>query len=160
MSKNYRQYKTNFLEWQEHHPLPTVLNLEFRKAVFWVLYFIFYKFTFDIPTSPHITLAQFVDDIALLGKASSSQLAAHHIQNLADAIDDWCANWCVSVNPTKSKLVQFTYLRNTDPVRININGVRVPTASSVKYLGLTLDTKLTWGIHIKNTVQKARQRFY
>jgi hypothetical protein len=53
----------------------------FRKAVFWVLYF-----TFDIPTSPHITLAQFADDIALLSKASSSQLAAHHIQNLADAM--------------------------------------------------------------------------
>jgi hypothetical protein len=42
----------------------------------------------------------------------------------------------------------------------NINDIRVPTASLVKYLGLKLDTKLTWGIHIKNTVQKARQQFY
>jgi hypothetical protein len=109
-------------------------------------------FKFDFLTSPHITLAKFADDIFLY--CTKPRQAG-----LLDAISDWCANWRISVNPTKSKLVQFTYLRNTDPVHMNINDVRVPTASSVEYLGLTLDTKLTWDINIKNKVQKARQRF-
>jgi hypothetical protein len=79
---------------------------------FWVLYFIFYLHsTFLLHYTLHI--AQFADDIAVICKASSSQLAAHHIQNLAEAIDDWCANWRVSVNPTKSKLVQLTYVPST-----------------------------------------------
>jgi hypothetical protein len=122
--------------------------------------FLYTLFTHDFPTSQHITLAQFADDTAALCKASTSQLAAQHIQTLANIIDEWCANWRVSVNPTKSTLVQFTYLRNTNPVHIYMNNVRVPTASSVKYLGLTLDSKLTWDLHIRNIVQKARQQFY
>jgi hypothetical protein len=109
---------------------------------------------------PHIILAQFADDITALCKASSSQLAALHIQNFAHAIHDWCANWRVSINPTKSKLVQFTYLRNIEQLLININDVPVPTASLAKYLGVTLDSKLTWDLQIRNTVQKARQRLY
>ena len=104
-------------------------------------------------------LAQFTDDIAALCKASSSELAAFHVQTLAHLIDDWCANWRVSVNATNSKL-QFTYLRTAEQVHVNINDARVPTASLVKYLGVSHDSKLTWDLHIRYTVQKARQRLY
>ena len=41
-----------------------------------------------------------------------------------------------------------------------MNDVPVPTAGLVRYLGVTLDTKLTWVLHIRNTLQKARQRFH
>ena len=79
--------------------------------------FLYILFTHDFSTSPHVTLAQFADDIAALCKASSSQLAAFHIQNLSHLIDDWRTNWRVSVNPTKSKLVPEFQL----PVRSNIS---------------------------------------
>ena len=91
-------------------------------------------FTQDFPTSPHITLAHFADDIAALSKTSTSQLVAFHIQLLAHAIEEWCVNWRVSVNSNKLTLAQIAYLRNTDQVQIIMNYVRVPTTSTVKYL--------------------------
>ena len=61
--------------------------------------FLYILFTRHFPTSPHITLAQFADGIAVLCKATTSQLAAFRVQNLAHLIEDWFANWGVSVNP-------------------------------------------------------------
>ena len=66
----------------------------------------------------------------------------------------------ISVNPNKWTLVQFTYLRNTYRVHINFNDVRVPTVSSVKYLRVILDSKLTRYLYIRNTIHKTWQRFY
>ena len=42
----------------------------------------------------------------------------------------------------------------TDQVLINLNDVRLPSASSVN-LGVTLDSKLTWDLHM--CINKARQ---
>ena len=41
-----------------------------------------------------------------------------------------------------------------------MNDLCVPTASSVKFLEVAHNSKLTWDIHMRNTVKKARLRFY
>ena len=48
--------------------------------------FLYIFFTHDFPTSPHITFAQFADDMTALCKALSNQLAAIHIQHFAHAM--------------------------------------------------------------------------
>ena len=32
---------------------------------------------------------------------------------------------------------------------ININGIQIPYENTAKYLGMTLDTKLRWKVHVK-----------
>ena len=38
-----------------------------------------------------------------------------------------------------------------------MSGVRIPYSDSVKYLGLTLDTRLRFNVHIDNKVMKAKK---
>ncbi|CAB0004002.1 unnamed protein product, partial [Nesidiocoris tenuis] len=73
-------------------------------------------------------------------------------------INEWCQKWRVRVNPTKSAVVRFTYLRNVTNETVQLQGAPVPMSTSVRYLGLHLDQRLTWNVHISQTVNRMRQR--
>jgi hypothetical protein len=55
----------------------------------------------------------------------------------------WANRW-------KIKSVQVTFsLRNLDSPPVTLNNITIPKANEVKYLGLTLDKRLSWSPHIK-----------
>ena len=55
-------------------------------------------------------------------------------------------------------IIKFTYKHNISPYSIKLAGENVPQVEKVKYLGLTLDTKLVWNAHIKDLIQRIRFR--
>ncbi|KAJ4433641.1 hypothetical protein ANN_15951 [Periplaneta americana] len=64
------------------------------------------------------------------------------------------------MNPSKSNVIQFTYKRKTENQSITLQGEEVSHAESVRYLGLYLDSKLTWNTHISNLVRRLRHKLY
>ena len=78
-------------------------------------------------------------------------MAAFHIQNVAHLIDDWSANWL-----GKPQKIKTGTILTAEQVHVNINYVRIPTASSAKFLSVSLDSNL----HIRHTVQKTTTTFY
>jgi hypothetical protein len=54
--------------------------------------------------------------------------------------------WRIRVNETKSTHVTFT-LRREDCPAVYLNGRHIPQDSTVKYLGIHLDCRLTWKTH-------------
>ena len=59
----------------------------------------------------------------------------------------WLQDWRIKVNETKSTKVIYT-LRRSDCPHVYLNNVENPRTSVAKYLGLYLDSKLTWKVHI------------
>ena len=55
-------------------------------------------------------------------------------------------------NHSKTVAVLFSSNNKVFKRHIKIDGNNIPYSNSVKYLGLTLDSKLSWGIHIKGKV--------
>ena len=51
-------------------------------------------------------------------------------------------------NETKSTHINFTY-QKINNMTININAQKIQYATTAKYLGMTLDTKLKWKEHVK-----------
>lgn len=51
------------------------------------------------------------------------------------------------MNNSKSSHITFTLRKTTCP-QVTLNHIPIPTKSEVKYLGLHLDSKLTWKTHI------------
>ena len=77
-------------------------------------------------------------------------------QELAKVTDWFYANK-LSLNLNKTNYVLFCSHRKKLPSIINqllINGLSIPRATSVKFLGTYLDQYLTWNEHIKLISQK------
>ena len=74
-------------------------------------------------------------------------------------LDAFFKHWRICINADKTDSITFT--RNPRPRRvpqcITIDGRLVTHKSTVQYLGVTLDTKLSFRAHVDQAVQKARR---
>ena len=65
---------------------------------------------------------------------------------------DWfvyfLVNWNIKINITKTEAIIFTKTSRKLQIPLKIQNQPIPYSSSVKYLGLTLDPKLTFNNHI------------
>ncbi|VVC34115.1 Hypothetical protein CINCED_3A012612 [Cinara cedri] len=61
---------------------------------------------------------------------------------------DWYKKWRIKVNQSKSHLTTFT-LRLTPCPMVSLDNIQIPSSQTAKYLGLTIDRRLTWSHHIK-----------
>nr|CAD7592658.1 unnamed protein product [Timema genevievae] len=74
-------------------------------------------------------------------------------------LEGWLTTWRTSINVEKSTAVLFTWKRKCyRPAPLQLFGEQIRWADSAKYLGLTLDTKLTWRLHCTERLTKAKQR--
>jgi hypothetical protein len=72
-------------------------------------------------------------------------------------VEIWCNEVGLSVNPDKTGIVAFT--RKSKPqgfLEPRLFGVKLKLSGSVKYLGVILDSGLTWREHVQVKVRKAQ----
>jgi hypothetical protein len=70
-------------------------------------------------------------------------------------LEEWAKKWDMEFNTIKSEHILFTRKRKPSIHRFHLNGTPIPAVDTVKYLGVTLDSKLTFHSHIENTTHKA-----
>ncbi|ODM87276.1 hypothetical protein Ocin01_19403, partial [Orchesella cincta] len=76
-------------------------------------------------------------------------------QKALDITKEWCDRVELSVNASKTEAIVFTLKRKLDcPPLLRYGGVEIPFCSTVRYLGITLDQKLTWGPHCEARSRK------
>jgi hypothetical protein len=130
-------------------------------SVFGPLLYLIY--TADIPTTPTTHIGTFADDTVLMSRHHDPQIAAHRLQVHLNLIQKWLQDWRIQVNEAKSTHVVYT-LRRADSPGVYLNNVEIPRANVARYLGLHLDDKMTWKIHItkkrKEMDIKLRQMYW
>ena len=77
------------------------------------------------------------------------------MQSALNIIKKWSEGEGLSLNPTKTILVPFTRRRKLELRAPILNGTQLTFSDEVKYLGVTLDRKLTWNNHLDRTTSKA-----
>ena len=113
-------------------------------------------FTYDMPTTNDVKLATFADDTTLITSCNTMSESVSNLQAAADRIFSWTKTWGLVLNEKKTTLVHFTTRRNITEQPIYINNVKITPAHVVKYLGMTMDSKLTWGAHIETKIKELR----
>ena len=116
----------------------------------------------DIPKLISSELALFADDTALINSHTNILLARNKLQTDLNRYTVWANNWRIKINMSKCQAKIFTLCKPIVPPPLLIYNNPIPwlsTSSSVKYLGLHLDTKLNWKIHIKNVIQKTPLKY-
>lgn len=124
--------------------------------------FLFCIYINDMPKNiPGITYALYADDTALLCSSWNARHAFSRLQLALDELENWYTLWRIRINVTKSVAVLFTRQvthKKTNHESLTLFDDEIPEAKSAKYLGVTLDHRLTWTKHVQEVANKANQR--
>jgi hypothetical protein len=97
----------------------------------------------DLPTSQKTVISTFADNTAIVAKDSDPTTVSRNLQDHFTSIEKWLQKWRIKVNQNKSTHITCTNRKGQCPP-ISINQTTITQDSTVKYLGLHLDSKLTW----------------
>ena len=103
------------------------------------------------------TTRLFVDDSVLYRLVSSPEDATN-LQKDLDALQAWESTWLMRFNASKCHVVQVTSKRKPFPATYStIHGQFLKTVNSAKYLGVQLDTKISFNNHVDAITRKANR---
>ena len=115
---------------------------------------LFLCFVNDIPTSVQCKIRLYADDILLYSEISSTNDCTH-LQNDINSLFNWSESWLLQFNPAKCMHLRITNKRSYIKFVYCLNGSIIKEVSSANYLGITIDSKLTWSDHVTKVVAKA-----
>ncbi|KAJ4428390.1 hypothetical protein ANN_24410 [Periplaneta americana] len=96
----------------------------------------------------------FADDCIIYRKIrNNSDVDA--IQTDLNNIFNWALKHRMKINGSKSKSITFCKTREETSLNYEFNGVVIPQEQCCKYLGVYLNSKLSWGEHVDNVTGKA-----
>ena len=118
-----------------------------------ILYLIYVN---ELPTISNLfSLCLFADDTTMIFKNSNPNDLVRTCNVGMEVFYSWCCANRLSINVSKTNLMLFS--NNLDPGDISevyMNNVRIQYASSAKFLGIMIDDKLKFNLHINNIAQK------
>jgi len=116
---------------------------------------LFLVFINDLPDCvKSSTTRLFADDTAVYRRIMSPEDAILLQQDL-DALQKWEKTWLMEFHPAKCKVLRITNKRKPTPSAYTIHGMKLEEVKSAKYLGLTIDNKLSFNPHVDSTAKKA-----
>ena len=90
----------------------------------------------------------YADDIAIHVSDPFENTVRDIMGGALQTVLHWCTQVGLSVNPAKTILVPFTNKQKLSRELISLEGVGLAYSDQAKYLGVTLDTKLTCNAHL------------
>ncbi|GFW38517.1 probable RNA-directed DNA polymerase from transposon X-element [Trichonephila clavipes] len=115
-------------------------------------------YTYDFPTSPLVEVCLFADDAAIISQARNPVNVRARLQTYLYRLKKWLRLWRISINTEKSKAIIFKkgqYRRKPPPLKLFQNPIS--WNNQVEYLGVTLDSKLTFIHHLKKITCKFKR---
>lgn len=121
---------------------------------------LFNIFMCDFPNI-NADLAMFADDTVILTRNEHLEHAIFQLQAATNILSRWFKQWNLSINYSKCVTKIFSLRRINKPPLIIINGYSIKWNANdepVKYLGIYLDTRLTWRYHIMKKLNEGHMR--
>ena len=123
-------------------------------AKFWLIAF---DFAIKIINTYNIEGNGYADDCSALYGGRRLDHAISRLQKMLDSLTAWGRRCGLKFNPDKSVAVVFTRSRKLPTTTLKIDGKAIAYKQEVKYLGVTLDSKLQWKTHIDDKTKKAKK---
>ena len=118
-----------------------------------ILFLFFISDLLDLTNNEALRLSStgFVDDVNILTYGETTERNCRALERIHRKCEEWAVTHGARFAPEKYELLHLTRA----PKRFNLKavptlgGVQVETKSSIRVLGVQIDTKLKWGPHIK-----------
>ena len=106
-------------------------------------------------------MAMYADDTVLFSADTKFSLSVSKVQNDLNAVSTWCHTNGIMVNTDKTKVMVFSSklgLSKLDSFEIRFDDVPLQIVTSYKYLGITLDSQLTYNSHVRQIISSASNK--
>lgn len=123
--------------------------------------FLFNIYVSDMPNLPETQIGQFADDTVIYTSAIKPGTITNNLQRSINIIYEWFCQWKFQLNIEKTEAVYFwkNKKRKSMPKKqIQINKIKIPWTNEAKYLGVYLDSSLSFKKHTTDLVKKLSQK--
>lgn len=115
---------------------------------------LFNIFIYDIPKPEKSFLALYADDTAIFTTSNRLTTIRNRLQNSLKVLTKYYTQWKLTLNETKTEAILFTNKRHSHVPKLTINKTSISWLKEVKYLGVVLDSKLTFKRHVEHIISK------
>jgi ribonuclease HI len=111
----------------------------------------------DLFKAGRVQAVGFADDAGLVAKSQFPEHLTLYLQDAVNKALEWGRQNELQFSAPKTVCVLFTNKRKyKTPKPISMDGVSIPFSDTARYLGVTLDSQLTWKPHLKNKIRVAK----
>lgn len=114
-----------------------------------------YDGVLNIEMPEGVILVGYADDLAALIIARNAELCQMRLNQVMRRVSSWMEDNGLQLAKAKTELVFLTKKRINTLLPMLVGDTTVQTKHSVKYLGVVLDNKLTFGEHVRRAADKA-----
>ena len=100
----------------------------------------------------------FADDLALLVGARDEYTLVESANESLAKISSWMREHKLTLAPEKTEAIIVRGRRDRSRISFQLEEVEIRPAKTIKYLGFTIDDRLTFGRHIEDAAKKAQER--
>lgn len=116
----------------------------------------------DMPIPTNTQVALYADDTGVYTAAKQSNTIVNRLNESMNSIEAYLRKWRIKANASKTQAILFTFdnkRRRVPSIRLSNSNQTINLQSSVNYLGIIFDKKLTFKEHITNSINKANKCF-
>ena len=112
------------------------------------------------PASNDILMSLYADDSSTYTSGNNIAKMFKSMQTTLNKISSWCEEWGFKLSPSKSKLIIFSRIKKFKQTKLtlNINNQIIKKEESIKFLGMILDSNLTFNEHINYIIDRCTKR--
>jgi hypothetical protein len=138
----------------QSHPLPISCGVPQGSILGLLLFLVYINNMHELDLNGHITL--YADDTCLFYFGLSILDLISQAQHDLDILHDWLQYNLLTINISKTCYILFKAKNKVIPdfSPLTINSIPLQQKSHEKYLGLHMDTNLTWKVHTKHIMTR------
>ncbi|GFX71000.1 RNA-directed DNA polymerase from mobile element jockey [Trichonephila clavipes] len=112
-------------------------------------------YTHDFPQHSTVSTCLFADDSAVLSQGVQLKYTIKTAQHFLDKLETWLTHWRIAINVDKSQAIVFRKWGVIDPpFQLSLFDDNIQWVPVVKYLGLHIDSRLTFKKHFDYQSEK------
>ena len=98
----------------------------------------------------------YADDLVILVQGKFNTTVRERMQTALDIVKNWTEREGLKISPLKSAIVPFTKRRKIEDLGpLFLHGKEIPMLGEIKYLGVILDSKLSWNQHLDKVTKRS-----
>lgn len=113
------------------------------------LWNLFYDGVLRLQVPRTVKLLAFADDVAVVAVGHNADILEGLLNRTLSDVSSWMSRNGLTLSPEKSECVVLTNKRSYRSPEITVNGYVVPVKRTARYLGVHLDTRLSFVEHVR-----------